>query len=62
MSTLSSNVQKICTFLNVPAFSGRAPKNELGARIDALIAGVPGSEAGVAKLIDAIEELVWSAT
>jgi len=62
MVTLSKNVQKICNFLRLPAFPGPSPKTELGARVDALIAGVPGSEAGVAKLIGAIEELVRSTT
>lgn len=60
MATLSPNVQKICIFLGVSAFSEQAPKSELGARIDALIARAPGSEVGVTKLIDAIEELVWA--
>ncbi|WP_057972925.1 helix-turn-helix domain-containing protein [Lysobacter antibioticus] len=62
MITLSPNVRKLCTFLGVSAFSVRAPTSELGARIDALVAGVPGSETRVAKLIDAIEELVRNAT
>lgn len=59
MITLSPNVQKVCTFLQLPAFPGRAPKSRLGARVDALIAGAPSSEAGIAKLIGAIEEFVW---
>ncbi|RDY66716.1 XRE family transcriptional regulator [Lysobacter soli] len=59
MVTLSPNVQKICTFLHVPAFPGQVRKIGLGTRIDALIAGAPSSEAGIAKLIGAIEELVW---
>lgn len=59
MVTLSPNVQKICTFLRVPVFSGRGPKSGLGARVDALIAVAPNCEEGIAKLIGAIEELVW---
>ncbi|WP_447940744.1 helix-turn-helix domain-containing protein [Pseudoxanthomonas mexicana] len=58
MATLSQNVQKICTLLHVPLFTGRVPKSGLGARVDALIAGAPSSEAALSKLIGAIEELV----
>lgn len=58
MATLSKNVQKICRLLRVPVFTGLVPKSGLGARVDALIAGAPSSEAAISKLIGAIEELV----
>lgn len=57
MSTLSPNVQKVCKVLRVSASPGGAPKSGLGARVDALVAGAPSVEAGIAQLIGAIEEL-----
>lgn len=62
MVTLSPNVLKICTLLQVPAFPGPAPGSGLGSRVDALIAVAPSSETGIAKLIGAIEELVCGRT
>ncbi|WP_454832877.1 helix-turn-helix domain-containing protein [Pseudoxanthomonas wuyuanensis] len=61
MATVSENVQKVCTFLRIPATAGDLPPTRAGHMLDELIAGLPGSEPAVANLVAAIEDLVLRA-
>lgn len=61
MATLSPNVLKICNFLALQATAGDPPSTRAGRRLDALIAGTPGSEKAAAKLIAAIEDFILGA-
>lgn len=61
MVLLSKNVQKICNFLRIPTMTGDLPRTGTGRLLDELIAGLPGSEPAVARLVAAIEDLVLSA-
>lgn len=60
MVTVSTNVQKICTFLRIPATTGNLPPTRAGSLLDELVAGLPGSEPAVARLVTAIQEMVLS--
>jgi transcriptional regulator with XRE-family HTH domain len=60
MTTVSKNVQNICTFLQIPATTGNLPPTRAGGLLDELVAGLPDSEPAVAKLIAAIQEIVLS--
>lgn len=60
MVTVSKNVRKICTFLQVPAITGNPPPTRVGSLLDELVADLPGSEPAVARLVTAIQEMVLS--
>ncbi|MBT2748306.1 MULTISPECIES: helix-turn-helix domain-containing protein [unclassified Lysobacter] len=60
MATVSENVQKICTYLQIPATTGNPPPTRAGSLLDELVASLPGSEPAVARLVTAIQEMVLS--
>jgi transcriptional regulator with XRE-family HTH domain len=60
MATASKNVQKVCIFLRIPAATGNLPPTRAGGLLDELVAGLPGSEPAVARLVAAIQEVVLS--
>lgn len=60
MATVSTNVQKVCTYLQIPATTGNLPPTRVGSLLDELVANLPGSEPAVAKLVTAIQEMVLS--
>lgn len=61
MATVSTNVQKVCTFLRIQATTGNLPPTRVGSLLDELIADLPGSEPAVARLVTAIREMLLSA-
>ena len=60
MATLGKNVHVLCKVLGVSPAAGvpRLATSHLGTRIDALVAALPASEPAMARLIDALEDLV----
>jgi len=61
MATMSKNVLKICTFLRIPATTRDRPPTRVGSLLDELVAGLPGSEPAIEKLVTAIQEVVLTA-
>lgn len=62
MSTVSSNLQKICTFLHIesdPELTVSA-STSLGKKVDELIRMIPDSEPSVMKLVEALEGLLMA--
>jgi len=63
MSSVSKNLQKICTFLQIDNDPHRysVPSSSLGRKVDELLRQAPGCEPAVTKLIEAMEGLIAAA-
>ncbi|WP_420892802.1 helix-turn-helix domain-containing protein [Pseudomonas chlororaphis] len=63
MSSVSINLQKICTFLQIDddPHQYSAPSSSLGRKIDELLRHAPGCEPAVTKFVEAIEGLITAA-
>jgi len=60
MATVSRNVQKVCEFLCIPTTTGNSLPTRVGSLLDELVAGLPGSEPAIERLVNAIHELALS--
>ncbi|WP_425274697.1 helix-turn-helix domain-containing protein [Pseudomonas allii] len=60
MSSVSKNLQRICTFLHVndDPYRCSAPSSSLGRKVDELLRHAPGCEPALAKLVEAIEVFI----
>jgi transcriptional regulator with XRE-family HTH domain len=58
--TMAPNVQKMCDFLDVPIDIAvqLAAAARPGERVDALVRAIPDAEPLIARMLDALEELI----
>ncbi|WP_454869801.1 helix-turn-helix domain-containing protein [Pseudomonas putida] len=63
MNSVGKNLQKICTFLQVETdtTTDSLPRTPLGRKVDELLSRAPRYEPALAKLVEAMEELLTAA-